>query len=917
MESNLYRFLLSIDAYEYQRKPCFTSRDLIIGASKGPQFATDLKRIRWKSYIESTGGRPEIAPDWYDEVPHYDIEDIADVFNYRFLPHWLEETDDYLYGFKDLEIEEEALKDFRDACYRVIPEVEIDPIRPEEIALRISGSKSKIVGQNKSDQNWKLKDRFNNLDVSRSYRPGLRTVIQVCPEGARDTVILEPEVLHRVQLIDAQVQAILEFSKESVMKKREEDIVQSLDEFFYRTRYYSEKDLEKEGITKPRILLKIMLEVLKDLYPKALAFEFPDFYDSFGVIVDDKLLKPPRGHGLGMANALTTVMQLALHNMILNHQDAAWQEGHYIHFRAINDDSVTGFTSDDDREIYEELEDQVCKSIGLLKKKTKTTRNDTSFRIAERYYSRVKPHLSEKRSHKIRELLLAYCCQDVIQAKSHVHSCLSGHPFEAEFVQELQEYWGYEFFEDEWSYPAIAGGWGSSQLSGVRQDLKELNDLRYNSHVYAAFKASRIQEPRKKFRKKFRLKTYTPPVAFFFSGLTEKAFLNFGSYADLFSRFSKNHIDSDGIYHSLKDWAEERKRVFDFYKNQPAPPFKDFIEEIVSYYNYLDFAPLPFMVERYEAQFGFIEGFPEDIYQSSNPILSWCKANSAYTTIPGLQPNAFAFERKIREGSSAQGRRDLRSSKLLFEETNYVTDSYAYFDSKESEKEFSLSWINPKNMSEYILRVETTGMPILKKKYRSPLIQLRIDIWGRYLSYEEEDLIASLIRLIGHENVRKILKHIHTEESLKRHFPKIVQAWYDHLEPIKEKEEVDSSDSSSESSDEDYDPMLIIREMQSRWGKPKPALTETGFWEWRQDPSKFQEAEKIFAYIDNLLFAQEMSLDTFTHEVGERNIYTYTEILKNLTIPEGLKSFVDRLIKNEEQEILDEEDTFGGLFDFG
>jgi hypothetical protein len=66
------------------------------------------------------------------------------------------------------------------------------------------------------------------------------------------------------------------------------------------------RDLTKEGLTKPRNLLKIMLECIKKRFE-----DFPvqpDFFDTYCVLVDGGNVYPPRGHGLGMANELTTLM---------------------------------------------------------------------------------------------------------------------------------------------------------------------------------------------------------------------------------------------------------------------------------------------------------------------------------------------------------------------------------------------------------------------------------------------------------------------------------------------------------------------------------------------------------------------------------------------------------------------------------
>jgi hypothetical protein len=127
------------------------------------------------------------------------------------------------------------------------------------------------------------------------------------------------------------------------------------------------RDIRKEGLTKPRILLKIMLEELKFRYPDLKAFECPEFWDSY--IVDG--VTPPRGHGLGMANALTTLMQIAIAQQAIEHSDQAINPTE-CDFAFYNDDFIASFDSEEAMEIFLANEQDVFLGLGLIMNKEKS-----------------------------------------------------------------------------------------------------------------------------------------------------------------------------------------------------------------------------------------------------------------------------------------------------------------------------------------------------------------------------------------------------------------------------------------------------------------------------------------------------------------------------------------------------------------
>jgi hypothetical protein len=64
-----------------------------------------------------------------------------------------------------------------------------------------------------------------------------------------------------------------------------------------------------------------MMNCLHQRFPECGAFRFPNFFDNFVFECDGETFFPTRGHGLGMANALTSMMQIIIENMVMKRTD--------------------------------------------------------------------------------------------------------------------------------------------------------------------------------------------------------------------------------------------------------------------------------------------------------------------------------------------------------------------------------------------------------------------------------------------------------------------------------------------------------------------------------------------------------------------------------------------------------------------
>jgi hypothetical protein len=200
--SELKRYMCSIEAYLASSNPVM-SRDYLVDGIGRRDFASNLKKIRKKSFLMSVESYPcDIESDFLD-TPYYLIKDIGDIFNYAYCFFWDEEdSKDYLISMTPIEkISMEDREKFIESVMEVIPE--IDEIKnrivpEEEILLQTSSSSSILKGQKVPV--FIAKETENRFSTEPLI--GYRTVIPVGPSNFRDSVILSVPHSNSVKLID-------------------------------------------------------------------------------------------------------------------------------------------------------------------------------------------------------------------------------------------------------------------------------------------------------------------------------------------------------------------------------------------------------------------------------------------------------------------------------------------------------------------------------------------------------------------------------------------------------------------------------------------------------------------------------------------------------------------------------------------
>jgi hypothetical protein len=756
LRSEVRRFFISLDAYIESPNPVMKPRDILFKATE-IDYAAYLKKVKRKSFETSWNAKHFAKPDWWDDVPFYYINDIGQIFNYSYTIHWKTEDDtDWEYGLIDVP-KDVDLTEFKSALRRILPEGPISKIADFDILCKISSSRAFNSKTHKKDSHYLLKPK--RLYFSKERNLSCRSIIDVGPANKRDSILVDPADLNTINFLDSQIGEILKKMGSHIHLRDSGEIDRRLRKFARKYDYFLQRDIRKEGITKPFYITGAILEVLDEQYPELNIGRFKNFYDSFDVLIDKRKLSMKRGHGLGMANSITTIMNLVIHEL-----SAELSNRRLVNFEcdclALNDDFVVGFEEDDSAEEYWNAEDEIMSYLGILRSPEKSFMTESRFTIAERYFFENSEH--KKESYVLRELYLPLAASTIAQAKEAFASTqvtLSHERIEV-IMKEIIDYWGYEFFEKESLYPFLCGGWYNPHFKGVDLSLVYLEDLPFNQNVSAAIVAvgerphfdgdreiyrppSEILMGSPNIPKEFHERLLMIPI----DEINQKFYLarNIETYVRYYTSLGK-----------------KRKKK---YKQRTLLSYQEALKYIIKHNETKSFYPNGDMVQKYAVSDQY-EGNFSDPYLDPNPYLAMV---AKYTSINYHFKEEYSF---ICRGNDALKIKN----RALSEDMRWALWS-SLMDDKFDEVDCAINI--PRDYSpeeDYLEPVKigicsstlylNAGYPVLKPEFRSPLIEKKKEVFGRLLSINELVLIEKY--QIEREMIKSIvdLGYEFTEENI-------------------------------------------------------------------------------------------------------------------------------------------------------
>jgi hypothetical protein len=283
----------------------------------------------------------------------------------------------------------------------------------------------------------------------------------------------------RVRWIEANVQRVLTVDKRSKMKLKPATIKLEINKAVRPSNKWSKntygrgymkadtpysycRDFKKEGLTKPRILLRIMLEELRDRFPWTTVFDCTGFYDEWNPVDKNGVTwKTTRGHGLGMASSLTTLMQLGIEGINLKKTGCNLKYSGYY-----NDDAAVIISDLPSLQRYVRADRETCECLSLLFK-TKATFVAQGYAVlCEQYASDLIRDINQKGVYYQQEFANLYKCVNISHAR-HLSSCMNIGNCEASNVTELIQYWGWVLFRNESNKSIHEAGWWRNIDYGV------------------------------------------------------------------------------------------------------------------------------------------------------------------------------------------------------------------------------------------------------------------------------------------------------------------------------------------------------------------------------------------------------------------------------------------------------------------
>jgi hypothetical protein len=732
-KNQLLYLLLSIESY-YEQQNAVIPRHILIYLVVNSKGLKTLKRMRFKSFIESNQGTLLEKPDWYDEVPFYHSYDIGEIFNYNYGFFWQEEdTQDYLLSKTPVKTDSEIVNLFKKVTDRIISATDdFDEVLPEEILFRVNSSKS-IDKEGNSFPNYHIK--HDNLQFSSVRKEGKRCLITTSPGSGRDAIVNNVNDLNTIQLINENIRKfLLKNFRKNILT---ESLERNKKRFFSKcnkNQFFYCRDIKKEGLTKPKYLCEIVLQALHKRFPECLAFQFPYFYSGPWYEGDTG----ERGHGLGMANELTTLIQILI---LFTTNYLIGEEGDYVVSSGalyLNDDAVVFINGTfDDIECFVDYDYQVCTGLGVMIQRDKSFYSDSCAIFCEMYFSRGKPFVNDKISYKNRELKIIERASNILEAKLYAGNMKGSLTDIENILKHTYLKLGYEFNKEEINWPITLGGLRPFKLLNVDHTLKYVESYVDVKLLYRAYNANK--ERRLKRWNKY-LKEYIPPLAKIYPVILKEKDesilerLGLGSVNNLSSVFFRP--SKEGKLH----WAVEKlykRRQEIFLKDSGSPTFEDFCKIYAS--ESLSNVSLNnmFYERLIEVEIFSMKKF-KDPYTVTNPIVSYLNTlgvenNKVASTKWGLfQQNCVLTAEK-----SVFARLRMQNTLSLIDrfEEDIETDFLVFPKNDEDIEDFMESY--PKPFMTYGLVQLGNKLGIPKQEFRNPILKSRKEVFGKYLNRRE------------------------------------------------------------------------------------------------------------------------------------------------------------------------------------
>jgi hypothetical protein len=758
VDGEIKRFIVAVFSYlDPRNRPKIKFNELLEGVLN-KDYGSYLKKVRFISMVTWGGLQGEVleADPKLEGIKAYRIDDISQIFNYRYWIFWSEDDphDEY-YSMAEhreelglppvLPYSDSTKRDYISALKSVLEEVDFEPVEPYEILMQATGSSS--VGPDRSSiPHWENKLNFKSNGFTADPLVAKLVYVQKCPGDTRRASVLSVEHSNTIKLIEKQCSQIAGQLRDSAYISNKDGFEDKFHSFKRKYEYFLCRDMKKDGLTKPRELVMLTLQVLAETFP-----EWPHWY--LGNVFSDwsffygedpsKLIKTERGVGLGMTSALTTIIQCAVREMVTRR---CWEEGELgVHGKHgalfYHDDSAIGFEDYDSLLTYDQVEDTVFSDLCLIKNRLKSFIS-TFFVLCERYSNR----LNDKAGYELYLLNSPFYSTNIVQAKEIVQSLVKYQTqFDlCEWIPKYVQYWGYEFHEDEAFLPYLLGGWVPCKYNSVDTTFRYVEDDRRHMAAIMTMVHNLEKPVLLKVREKLKKIPYVSTLEEYYGPR-----LNLNGYEDYFSY----HVPMSKMYIKMMNFIEvgsqakayallqrKRKQTYDHYMNTSAPPFtrNEAYVWVQSKSHYVDYYPNPKLCLLKDIEdFRIYEGGPI-VPQDRLPInsnLAFIAWHNPYhpklqNIVPMPYPPLYPKQKNL---SDLEKEIVKRIGPSMFKETNKVR--FPKLDGT-NYNFLSTPWFNPIRMAEAHMYFESEPkMPIFyNNRIREAVMEYRCSEYGYWIN---------------------------------------------------------------------------------------------------------------------------------------------------------------------------------------
>jgi hypothetical protein len=524
LRSAMHSFLTDLSLYDEScdNKIYDTTNILYASISQGPEFAKHLDSLKDYTLIRKTFRYlPEHEFDSFrtysgivDSIPNRDFK-VSMLYRPNDLFRWVPpELNVFDYALDPVIQNREALNLFRHCCRSYLRRFCPKLTPPTELREVVRDTTTSC----QEGKTWRLDD-----EPPAKVR-GISKISHIPRElkQSRCASLEEYSSVLRIRWINSAVSKIISRDKRYAQKYDSEDLKKILDtsinptktilDTFHkcydgkvRTSYC--RDFSKEGLTKPRNLLGIMLEELHEYFPDELAFIEPHFFDAWDIETPQGNRSTARGHGLGMANELTTFMQFIIEDMNFTKRPNLRAGVDWSGY--LNDDAAIIFDKWSFADEYKFVDMKTCSDLGLAFKTKASFLSVGTVVLCEIYSSAYSPKINNKDIFAKVALGTLYKAINASHARSLFSSIEVG--VEPVQVQTVQEYWGFVLYPNEFKQIKELGGWIPDTEEKIRIDFAFQNDFDLVGHIqlraYEAYKEVKFV-PHPWDKKKVRTKVY-------------------------------------------------------------------------------------------------------------------------------------------------------------------------------------------------------------------------------------------------------------------------------------------------------------------------------------------------------------------------------------------------------------------------